>query len=295
MTLRKLIAFVILTRPLFLAGAAILYLLGVFFARSQGITLDVGRVLLGQAIITSIQLMTHYSNEYYDLETDRLTGTDRTFFSGGSGILPSGILSPQVARRAMIVCAIVGVVFIVIASIRVPLIAPLSLIGMFGAWFYSAPPIRLVSSGWGELTSAIIVTVLTPLIGYGLQTGRIDLSVLLISLPLMLLYLSMVVGFEMPDFAADTATNKRTLTVRWGKNAAGMLEVASILLAFTVIALLGYNSTRFIWFLLPLAVWQIASVLWHITHRWTHLGLFTFGGLALFALTAALWLAGYIL
>src|SRR5512140_3022927 len=98
MTLRKLIAFVTLTRPLFLAGAAILYLLGVFFARSQGITIDVGRVLIGQAIITSIQLMTHYSNEYYDLETDRLTGADRTFFSGGSGILPSGILSPQVAR-----------------------------------------------------------------------------------------------------------------------------------------------------------------------------------------------------
>jgi 1,4-dihydroxy-2-naphthoate octaprenyltransferase len=295
MTLRKLIAFIILTRPLFLAGAAILYLLGVFFARSQGITLDVSRVLLGQAIITSIQLMTHYSNEYYDLETDRLTGADRTFFSGGSGVLPSGILAPQVARRAMIVCAIVGLVFIAIATTQVSLIAPLSLIGMISAWFYSAPPIRLVGTGWGELSSAIIVTVLTPLIGYGFQAGRIDFGVLAICLPLMLLYLSMVVGFEMPDFAADAATNKRTLTVRWGKNAAGGLEVASMALAFIVIALLANNSTRFIWFLLPLAIWQIVGVLWRMKHRWTHLGLFTFGGLALFALTAAAWLIGFII
>lgn len=295
MTRRKLLAFVVLSRPLFLAGAAILYLLGVFFARSQGAPIDLGRVLLGQAVITSIQLMTHYSNEYYDLETDRLTGGDRTFCSGGSGVLPAGRLSPNVAYRAMIVCAILSLVFIGIAATQVPWVAPLSLIGLIGAWFYSAPPVRLVGSGWGELTSAIIVTVLTPLTGYIMQTGRLNLNLLAISLPLGLLYLSMITAFEIPDYAADAATHKRTFTVRWGRSAAGVLQVTAMTTAYLFIALLAQTTSRFVWFLVPLVIWQVVNVLWRIKYHWTHLGRYTFGGLALFALTAGAWLVGFIL
>jgi 1,4-dihydroxy-2-naphthoate octaprenyltransferase len=38
------------------------------------------------------------------------------------------------------------------------------------AWAYSAPPFALHSRGWGELTTAVVVTGLTPFAGYILQS-----------------------------------------------------------------------------------------------------------------------------
>jgi 1,4-dihydroxy-2-naphthoate polyprenyltransferase len=295
MTLRKLIAFIKLTRPLFLMGGVVLYALGVFIARSQGLTIDLPRAFLGQAIITSIQLMTHYSNEYYDLETDRLIGADRTFFSGGSGVLPSGLLSPLVAQRAMIICAAIGLSAIMVGAIQSPLVGLIGIIGLLGSYFYSAPPLRLSGSGLGELAATIIVAVLTPLTGYVLQTNRIDPIVFQIAAPLGLLHLAMVLTFELPDYAADSATHKRTLAVRSSRNTVGWLHTALIITAFGLIAITATPFTRFVWFILPLAAWQIIGGVWRIRRGWTHLGWLTFGGLALFALTAALWLIGFLL
>ena len=52
---------------------------------------------LGQLLVTSIQLMTHYANEYYDYDVDAAVGPARTPFSGGSGVLVGGqVISEQV-------------------------------------------------------------------------------------------------------------------------------------------------------------------------------------------------------
>lgn len=295
MTLRKLIAFIQLTRPLFLVGGVVMYSLGVFMARSQGTPIDLPRALIGQAIITSIQLMTHYSNEYYDLETDRLIGADRTFFSGGSGVLPSGLLSPLVAQQAMIIFAAIGFIAIIVGTILSPLVGLIGILGLLGSYFYSAPPLRLSGSGWGELTASIIVAVLTPLTGYVLQTNRIDPIVFQIAAPLVLLHLAMVLTFELPDYAADLATHKQTLAVRLNRNTIGWLYTVLIIAAFALIAITGTSFNRFVWINLPLAAWQITGGVWRIKRGWTHLGWLTFGGLALFALSAGLWLIGFIL
>ncbi|HJW84932.1 MAG TPA: prenyltransferase, partial [Anaerolineae bacterium] len=88
--LTSLWSFIQLTRPLFLLGGALMYGLGAAIAYSAGASIDWGRYALGQVIVTSIQAMTQYANEYYDLEVDRAAGSNRTWFSGGSGVLPAG-------------------------------------------------------------------------------------------------------------------------------------------------------------------------------------------------------------
>ena len=105
--LHTVLAFVRLTRPMFLFGGVILHALGMAIAASQGIVIDPGRAALGQILVTSIQVMAHYSNEYFDFEVDRLIGDKRTWFSGGSGVLPSGELDRTVARHAALGCAAV--------------------------------------------------------------------------------------------------------------------------------------------------------------------------------------------
>jgi 1,4-dihydroxy-2-naphthoate octaprenyltransferase len=296
---RKLIAFIKLTRPLFLLSGVLLNVLGILVARSQGATIDLPSVLIGQALVTSIQLMTHYCNEYFDLETDRLSDSDRTWFSGGSGVLAHGDLSPAVARRAAIFCLISSTVLIVIAGAHSNWMWIIGATALIGAWFYSAPPVRLVGQGWGELATSIIVALLVPMTGYVMQTNQIDLILFEICAPLTLILVAAMIAVHVPDYSADSMTRKRTLVVRVGRNRAGGLYNASIALGFVLTALImtqpgPWGAARFVWLAVPLAVWQIISAVWHIRRGWQHLPLFTFGSIALFFITAGLWVLGFI-
>jgi 1,4-dihydroxy-2-naphthoate octaprenyltransferase len=296
-TLRKTWAFIRLTRPVFLLGGALLYALGVAVAASQGATLHLGRALLGQLMVTAIQLMAHYANEYYDVQVDRLATRNRTWFSGGSGVLASGALARNVARRAMQVCAIVGLVAVVAVAAQKPIVGMVGVVSLLGSWFYSAPPLSLMSSGWGELTTSLIVALLVPLTGYAFQATQLAPIILAVCLPLILIHLGMLLAFEFPDRQADAAAGKRTLVVRWGPDRAALLHTALIAGAFTFMmiwATAKWPAARFVWIALPLAAWQIASLLGlnrYVKAKWQVL---TLGAVGLFALTSALWLIGFI-
>ncbi len=110
MSAARLGAFLRMTRPFFLLGGVLLYLLGAAFALANGTPFHLGYFVLGQLLVTSVQLMVHYVNEYYDQDVDRAV-TDRTWFSGGSGMLASGALSGSMALRAAQICLALALVF----------------------------------------------------------------------------------------------------------------------------------------------------------------------------------------
>jgi 1,4-dihydroxy-2-naphthoate octaprenyltransferase len=255
--LRKIWAFVRLTRPLFLLGGGVLNLLGLAVAASHGYPLDVARAVLGQVLITSIQLLAHYGNEYFDFEVDRLIGEQRTWFSGGSGVLAAGELDRAVARQAMIVSALVAVITLGLAATQTPVMLVIGSISLAGAYFYSAPPLTLMGSGWGELTTALLTGLLVPMTGYALQTGQIDIRLLPLCLPLVLAYMAMIIAFQFPDREADVVVGKRTLTVRLGLQRAAQLHNLLIALSLMTLAL---SSPRWVWLSVPLAVWQMIAV-----------------------------------
>ena len=294
------LAFLQLTRPLFLIGGALLYGLGAAIAASAGAVIDWGRYALGQAIVTSIQLMTHYANEYFDLESDRLIGAQRTWLSGGSGVLPAGRLAPEVALNAARACAVLAIISIALALAVEPAISAIGLLALLGGWFYSAPPLRLSASGFGETTTALIVAFLAPLSGIVMQRGPIDARLIGIALPLMLIHIAMLITFEFPDHDADRRTGKRTLAVRLGLPLASRLHAALVLAGFAAVwagvALRWVDPAVAAWTLigLPLAAWQIGSALRQARpprrgDRWL-----TAGGLGLFALTSTTFLAGLL-
>src|SRR5262245_43455275 len=96
---RALRAFIKLGRPKFLVGGFVLYGLGAALAVAAGAPLDVGLFAWGQLVVTAAQLMTHYANDFFDLEADRANRTP-TAWSGGSRVLPDGLLPPRVALWA---------------------------------------------------------------------------------------------------------------------------------------------------------------------------------------------------
>jgi len=96
-----------LSRPIFLVGGIVMYALGALVARYEGFTIGLPVYVLGQIAVTSTQLMGHYLNEYWDVEGDRIN-PNRTFFTGGSGVLPAGEISRRTAFLAALVCLFVG-------------------------------------------------------------------------------------------------------------------------------------------------------------------------------------------
>lgn len=304
----QLRAFIRLGRPQFLGGGFLLYGLGAAVALSAGASFHAGTYALGQGAITCIQLMTHYANDYFDLAADQANATP-TRWSGGSRVLPGGVLSPRVALVAAGVLAalglgLVGAVAITAGSIG-PAAAGALLLAQALAWFYSAPPLVLHSRGWGEATTAVVVTGLTPLVGFLLQAGTPALAapgvmpLMAALVPLLGLQFAMLLAIEFPDAAGDAATGKRTLVVRLGGVWAAALLRSLLIVVYGSVPLLlraGLPAPVAVGALAsaPLAAWQFVRLGrggWSRADQWEGLAE---RGVALVALTAAGELAGFV-
>ncbi|HEY4394100.1 MAG TPA: prenyltransferase [Polyangia bacterium] len=261
----RLIAFIKLGRPQFLLGGFVLYGLGAALAVAGGAPLHRGRYLLGQLVVTATQLMTHYANDYFDLEADRANRTP-TRWSGGSRILPDGALPPTVAlgaARLLLLLAAAGAVLLGRRAGTTPLALAAAMISL--AWSYSAPPLRLCARGLGELTTALVVTGLVPVFGYDLQAGEVAAPIFFAAALPCALQFAMLLAIEFPDAAGDAATGKRTLVVRMGALPAARLYALVTLLAFGALplwVLAGLPARVAIApiLLAPVAVWQASRV-----------------------------------
>lgn len=260
-----LLDFIKLTRPTFLLGGVLLYGLGVVSAIRTGTTIQLLPALLGQLMVTAIQLMAQYANEYFDLDGDRLNASGRTFFSGGSGILPAGKVASTLALHSAYGCAVVGLTLIVWAAWQSPRVAAIAAVALIGSWFYSAPPLALIRRGWGELSASLIVALLVPLTGALLQRPTLEAQLLFICVPLVLIHWAMLIAFELPDRTADEAVGKCTQTVRLGQPRIQRLHTTLLIgaLGSIIVAILTMpDQTRFLWLAAPLLLWQIVCYLY---------------------------------
>jgi 1,4-dihydroxy-2-naphthoate octaprenyltransferase len=296
-----ILLFVRLSRPLFLFGGALVYALGVGIADYLGVAIDWGLYILGQAFVTTLQLSAQYLNEYFDSPADA-ENPNRTPFSGGSGAVGPGKLSRNTvllaAVTALTVLASLTVILIDRAPIS-PLLVLVLVLGFAGAFFYSMPPVRLATSGYGELTTSILVSFLVPAFALLLQTGELHRLLLISSIPLTALHLAMMLVFEFPDYATDIKFEKKTLLVRIGWERGMVLNNLLILGAFLLLGISvilnvpsGIVLPSFL--LLPfglLQIWQLRIIAAGGKPNWTLVGLtgvILFAGVA-YMLAFAFW------
>jgi len=297
----RLFAFLWLGRPHFLAGGVLMYALGAVMALWAGASLNVAALVLGQVAVSSIQWMTHYANEYFDLPGDRLN-PGPTYWSGGSQVLVRQLISPSTALRMALLLAIVALSTIAVLALAV--LPGLLTAGLFGvslalSWGYSALPLRLHSRGLGELSVAFLVAFMVPTIGFYLQTGQLDRLPVLVALPLTCLQFGSMLGVAFPDVESDALAGKRTLVVRLGPRRAAWFYAMSLLAAYGLLPLLvlaGLPSLVAVAFslTLPLAVW-LAWRLWRGHYRQRrYSSRMVFEGIALLMAAAALDLAAFV-
>jgi len=222
----RLLAFVRLSRLKFLAGGLVGGALGAAVAAHERGTFSWSAFVLAQATIGAFHLMTHYANDHFDRESD--ARSVRTPYSGGSGALVDGSLPPGTGLRAALVCAALGAVgCVALVAVGLPLAAGLAAtIGVL-AWVYSAPPLRLLGRGLGELDTMLVVAVLVPLCAYAAQSNALGVLAFASTLPGAAAMFAMMLSVEYPDVAVDRDTGKRNLVVRLGEQRASSLALVA--------------------------------------------------------------------
>lgn len=227
---------------------------------TDGLTL--GTYLLGQALVTVTQITAQLVNEYADFEVDR-TIANRTFFSGGSGVLSEGRLSPVVAlRAAWITTATTLALIMTIAGTSVAT-AFIGLVALAVAWGYSYPPVRLLNTGFGELATAVVVSGLVPLTAVTINHSPITARLVLLIAVFVPLNFANVLAFELPDVESDRAVDKTVLAVRIGTQRAKALltGLLAAVWALGIVATIASQTTNFTASLIAAAI-PAALTIW---------------------------------
>jgi 1,4-dihydroxy-2-naphthoate octaprenyltransferase len=226
-----------MARPLILVSVVLVYAAGILMARAEDATISFASILWGGVALLLVTLAAHYVNEYADVETDALT--QRTLYSGGSGVLPQGNVPRGLALAAGWVSLGLGLGIGLAGYLSGgvnALAVGILILGALGGWFYSMPPLRLAWHGWGELDNGLLGGLIY-LYGYVAVTGELPLRILVAVLPFTLLNINNLLATTWADRQADAQVGKRTLATRWPIPRLRTLYGLSALSAFVLIPL----------------------------------------------------------
>jgi 1,4-dihydroxy-2-naphthoate octaprenyltransferase len=221
-----------LARPQFLVAGLALFVFGALVAVLLGSPFSWARLVLGCLIVLPAQLSVNFGNDYFDVVSDQPDGG--TFISGGSGILlehPG--LRPTVKWivTGLIVFSLsLGLIFQQVYDYPFWMMGFVVLGNLVG-WIYSAPPLRLVERGLGELCLILVIGFLVPAMGYVTMRGTFDRTGILFLVPLLCYGLVFTLSVEIPDLEVDSQADKRTWIVRTSRRVGFTLVGLALLLA----------------------------------------------------------------
>lgn len=295
--------FIQLSRPLYLFLAILLYFLGIGIAHYLSGPIDWTAFIYGLLWVVLVLLGFQYLNEYFDPAVMVINPTwKHTPFSGVTGAIGIGKLSRPVALWAGLICLAIT------ASLTVSMIqfvginsttAAILVLLFVGELFLALPPFRLVSSGYGEVVTSILVVGLIPALGFLLQGHDYHRILLMVAFPLTTLYIGMLLALELPDYASDMAQGKRPILVRIGWQRGMMLHNLLILITFVILGMafifgLPLYVAWPVILVLPFGIfqiWQMNRIADGVKPNWNLLVLTAIStfGLAAYIFTYAFW------
>ena len=226
------------TRLPFLSATAVPVLLGIAIAARQG-ALDWWLALATLVGAAFAHLAINVSNDIFDT----LSGADEanvtpTQFSGGSRVLIYDLLTLRqligLAAGLFAAAAVIGLYLVwATGSLAVLLIG---IAGILLGLAYTAPPLKLVYRGLGEVAVAIGFGPIMLLGAYAVQTGTVSWEAGVASIPVAILVALILYVNEIPDRPSDAAAGKRTIPVRLPADAVTTIYLVGALAAFAAIA-----------------------------------------------------------
>jgi 1,4-dihydroxy-2-naphthoate polyprenyltransferase len=189
-----------------------------------GETLDIGLFSLAVLAGIFLQVGTNMTNDFFDYQRPDNPGEDE-----GEWTLepPQQVL--QGAVGFFVVGAMVGLYIAVVAG---PLVLLLGAVGIASGYLYSAPPIRLSGTGFGELLAGLNLGLLTTIGAYYVQTGTVDWLVVWVALPVALLMAAVLI---LNGFRPAKVAGSRSLWARLGQGRGSVAYGIPYLLAYAVL------------------------------------------------------------
>jgi 1,4-dihydroxy-2-naphthoate octaprenyltransferase len=210
------------TRLPFLTATLVPVVLGILIAARQG-SFDLVAALLTIVGASFVQLGLNVANDVFDT----MQGADDanvtpTQFSGGSRVIQYGLVSlRQMAALSTIFYMVAGVIGLVLLATRgSTALLVIGIVGFIVSIGYTAPPLKFVYRGLGEIAVALGFGPLMLVGAYVVQTrGALSWEPFVASIPLALLVALILYVNEIPDRRGDAHAGKRTLPVRFSRGA----------------------------------------------------------------------------
>ncbi len=253
-------------RAPFLAGSVIPVVIGSIFAFEQG-CFSFAYFFLCISGIIGLHLGANLLNDYFDAKGSDPINMRVTPFSGGSRVIQDGeVPAVTVLIMALVFFGIGLGTGAWLALVGRPLAIPIGLLGLGAGWAYSAPPLKLMDRGWGEI---IIFFAFGPLITLGtfyVMSGSLNWIAFMLGGPQGFFISGVIWINQFPDFEADKKAGKRNLVVRSGPATARIFYLLIMISGFfSVIFIIGIFQFTYLIMLsfaaLPLAV-KAMGILW---------------------------------
>jgi len=212
------------------------FLLASIIAVSAGLAItwwNTSSITIFDAILTICGVLALHAsvdllNDYWDFKRGIDTTTHRTKMSGGSGVLPEGLLKPAQVYAAgitfLIIGTAIGIYFVATDGIVIGIILAFAVISIY---FYST---KIVDWGLAEVFVAIKGSMIV-MGTYFVQTSQITEQSVLGGIVIGVLSSLVLFITSFPDHDADKAKGRKTLVI-----SLGMQKACSILWIFPTIA-----------------------------------------------------------
>jgi 1,4-dihydroxy-2-naphthoate octaprenyltransferase len=238
-------------RAPFLVASVLPVILGgilawVFLARpGVVVAFNVPLFLLTLIGAVCVHLATNMLNDNFDFRSGNdLAVKHQNPFAGGGRVLTTGKLSVNahlgVGIAFLGLGALIGLYLVMQTSLTLLWIG---LVGVFAAFFYVAPPVRLAHRGVGELFVGLSFGPLVVMGTYFVQTLRLDWGPLFLSVAFGSLVAAILWINEFPDVDADVSVGKRTLMSRLGYERSTYVYLELLLQAYAFVGLAVVTAT----------------------------------------------------
>ena len=201
----------------FLLASVIAVSTGLALSWWHGIQIDIWYAIMTMGGVIALHASVDLLNDYWDYKRGIDTQTQRTKMSGGTGVLPEGLLEPTQVYRAgiifLIIGGLIGSYFVVIDGIIIGLILAFAVLSIY---FYST---KIVDSGLAEVFVTVKGTMIV-LGTYFIQSSEIHFASIMAGIFVGVLSSLVLFITSFPDYEADKAKGRKTLVILLGKQKA---------------------------------------------------------------------------
>jgi 1,4-dihydroxy-2-naphthoate octaprenyltransferase len=255
------------SRPQYLGASVAPVLVGSALGYATAGSFNFVLFALAALSIMALHAGANVINDYFDhLSRNDWVNRNPTPFSGGSRFIQKGMLSPKATLLAGLAYLAIGsgIGLLIVLLTRSLFILGIGIVGVLGAFFYTAWPIRLGYRGIGEVVIGFLFGILPVYGSYYLQARSLDLLPLFPALIVAILIFLVIFINEFPDLPADRQVNKKTMIVALGVPVSIAiyritLATTYILAALMLLHLATFFGGTFYLLTLPLAIFALRS------------------------------------